>query len=396
MSKAGQEAFRVAKFAGGCIQHACGGSGSLEADEEEDEEEEHNPGEPDSTRVILHFDADCFYAQVEELRDPSLRTRPLGITQKYLVVTCNYPARAAGVTKLMNIEEAKKKCPHIVLIPGEDLTPYRRTSARVFNVLSHFGSAVQKLGMDEIAVDVTDSARDLVRKSQGAGRIGLRWCGHVHRSQQGVHSSAPFRPMDLRVTLINSSAELMTTGAEGGGSDSTPFPLHPNADGKEHAAALSDSDLLLMAGSMKAAEARAAVREQTGVRMSVGIAHNKLLAKLASGLHKPDDQTALPASESSFFLRPLPVQVLRGAGYQTCRKLQAANVHTVGQLRAVPKHRLIALLGERTGACLHALARGHDGSAVAQTSAPKSITVEDSFKRCTTWEALALILRGTD
>ena len=54
--------------------------------------------------------ADCFYAQVEELRDPSLRTKPLGISQKYLVVTCNYPARQGGVTKLMNIEEAKKKC----------------------------------------------------------------------------------------------------------------------------------------------------------------------------------------------------------------------------------------------------------------------------------------------
>lgn len=44
-------------------------------------------GDPDSTRVILHFDIDAFYAQVEEMRDPSLREKPLGITQKFLVVS---------------------------------------------------------------------------------------------------------------------------------------------------------------------------------------------------------------------------------------------------------------------------------------------------------------------
>ena len=41
-------------------------------------------------RVVVHVDVDCFYAQAEEVRDPSLRSKPLGVTQKYLVVTCNY------------------------------------------------------------------------------------------------------------------------------------------------------------------------------------------------------------------------------------------------------------------------------------------------------------------
>jgi len=126
------------------------------------------------------------------------------------------------------------------------------------------------------------------------------------------------------------------------------------------------------AGSILGARARAAVREQVGVRMCCGIAHNKLLAKLASGLHKPDAQTSLPASEALDFLRPLPVQVLRGAGYKTCRDLP--------------------MIGDRVGAHLFEAARGRDRSAVETTSAPKSITVEDSFKRCTSWQALALIL----
>lgn len=51
--------------------------------------------------LVLACPQDAFYAQVEEVRDPSLRERPLGVTQKYLIVTSNYPARRSGVTKLM-------------------------------------------------------------------------------------------------------------------------------------------------------------------------------------------------------------------------------------------------------------------------------------------------------
>ena len=57
-----------------------------------------------------------------------------GIQQKYLLVTCNYPARARGVTKLMGITEAKKKCPELVLVSGEDLTRYREMSYQISGV----------------------------------------------------------------------------------------------------------------------------------------------------------------------------------------------------------------------------------------------------------------------
>ena len=53
------------------------------------------------SRVILHFDIDCFYAQVEMIKDPSLSSKPLGIKQKNIVVTCNYIAREKG-TDLQN------------------------------------------------------------------------------------------------------------------------------------------------------------------------------------------------------------------------------------------------------------------------------------------------------
>ena len=103
----------------------------------------------DAGRCVVHVDVDAFYAQCEELRNPALKERPLGkvlsvallpqalsrqyalvcgtgITQKYLIVTSNYPARRRGVTKLMGTVEAKQKCPELVLVSGEDLTPYRQ------------------------------------------------------------------------------------------------------------------------------------------------------------------------------------------------------------------------------------------------------------------------------
>lgn len=51
--------------------------------------------------------------------------------QKYLVVTCNYEARKLGVKKLMNVRDAKEKCPQLVLVNGEDLSRYREMSYKV-------------------------------------------------------------------------------------------------------------------------------------------------------------------------------------------------------------------------------------------------------------------------
>lgn len=53
-------------------------------------------------------------------------------------MTCNYPARAKGITKLMSTRDAVAKCHELVLVSGEDLTPYRRTSKNILNVLSRF------------------------------------------------------------------------------------------------------------------------------------------------------------------------------------------------------------------------------------------------------------------
>lgn len=61
------------------------------------------------------------YTQVEELRNPSLKGSPLGVTQKYLIVTSNYAARSRGVSKLMGIKDAQAVCPEIHLVRSNKL-----------------------------------------------------------------------------------------------------------------------------------------------------------------------------------------------------------------------------------------------------------------------------------
>lgn len=107
-------------------------------------------------RTIIHIDIDCFYAQVEMILNPSLRTKPLGIQQKHIIVTCNYVARERGLTKLMRLSDAKKKCPDLVLVNGENLSKYRDFSKRINDLLLGITPNVERLGFDENFLDVTD------------------------------------------------------------------------------------------------------------------------------------------------------------------------------------------------------------------------------------------------
>ena len=109
----------------------------------------------DHSRTIVHLDLDCFYAQVEELLDPTLKGKPLGVKQKQIIVTCNYAARARGVTKCMFLKDALEVCPELELRCGEDLAVYRRCSAAVTATLAASGCPVERLGMDENWVDVS-------------------------------------------------------------------------------------------------------------------------------------------------------------------------------------------------------------------------------------------------
>uniref|UniRef100_A0A2K6TDK9 DNA polymerase iota n=1 Tax=Saimiri boliviensis boliviensis TaxID=39432 RepID=A0A2K6TDK9_SAIBB len=141
------------------------------------------PTQNSSSRVIVHVDLDCFYAQVEMISNPELKDKPLGVQQKYLVVTCNYEARKLGVKKLMNVRAAKEKCPQLVLVNGEDLTRYREMSYKVTELLEEFSPVVERLGFDENFVDLTEMVEKRLRQLQSDELSAVTVSGHVYNNQ---------------------------------------------------------------------------------------------------------------------------------------------------------------------------------------------------------------------
>ncbi len=105
---------------------------------------------------------------------------------------------------------------------------------------------------------------------------------------------------------------------------------------------------------------RAAVRERVGLAVTVGVARTKFLAKVASGVAKPDGLLVVPPDCELAFLHPLPVECVWGVGPATARRLQAWHVRTVGELAALSESTLVAMLGQASGRHLHALARNRD------------------------------------
>ena len=105
---------------------------------------------------------------------------------------------------------------------------------------------------------------------------------------------------------------------------------------------------------------RAAVRERVGLPVTVGVARTKFLAKVASGVAKPDGLLVVPPERELAFLHPLPVECVWGVGPATARRLQAWNVRTVGELAALSEPTLVAMLGRAAGRQLNALAHNRD------------------------------------
>jgi DNA polymerase IV len=105
---------------------------------------------------------------------------------------------------------------------------------------------------------------------------------------------------------------------------------------------------------------RGEVRRQVGLPITVGVARTKFLAKVASGVAKPDGLLLVPPEGETAFLHPLPVERLWGVGKVTAAKLREYGVVTVGEVAALPESVLVSVLGAALGRHLHALACGRD------------------------------------
>jgi DNA polymerase-4 len=117
-----------------------------------------------------------------------------------------------------------------------------------------------------------------------------------------------------------------------------------------------------IAGSPEAIAARLRrdVRERVGLPITVGVARTKFLAKVASGVAKPDGLLVVPPGRELEFLHPLEVERLWGVGPVTARKLRERGIATVGQVAALSEAALVDMLGRAAGRQLHALSHNRD------------------------------------
>ena len=243
-------------------------------------------------RVILHADANCFYASVECLYHPSIRNKPVAVcgdpeARHGIVLTANYPAKRMGVKVGQAIWQAKQTCAGLVTVPPNyDL--YVHFSQMMRSIWEEYSNRVEAFGLDENWVDVSDEVKNVYQ------------------------------------------------------------------------------------GKLLADKLRERVKRELGITVSIGVANNKIFAKLGSDFQKPDGTTAIYPETFKGTIWPLPAKDLLYVGPATTKKLARVNIRTIGDLAQVDSGLLKMMLG-KNGLLLQAFALGLDASPVMPVTATAAI-----------------------
>ncbi|MDF2922815.1 MAG: dinB1 [Paenibacillaceae bacterium] len=244
---------------------------------------------PKKGRVILHIDMNAFYCSVHEAADPKAYAgKPTAVAgsvelRRGIVVTSSYAARARGVRTAMQVREALRLCPELILIKP-DFHLYRQYSRQFMNIAYNYSPLLETMSIDECFVDIT-----------GSKALG------------------------------------------------TPQEI--------------------------AAEIQRRIREELGLPCSIGIAPNKLLAKMASDMKKPNGITILRLRDVSALLWDKPCSYMYGIGNRTGEKLARLGIRTIGELAKVDEKKLVAHFGV-IGSWLKQAANGIDETPVNPEQEP--------------------------
>ncbi|MFD0958589.1 DNA polymerase IV [Paenibacillus chungangensis] len=238
---------------------------------------------PARGRVIIHLDMNAFYCSVHEAEQPEYyREIPTAVSgsvemRKGIIVTCSYAARARGVKTGMNVAQAMRICPELVLIKP-DFELYRKYSRGFLSIARQFTPMVEQVSIDECYLDIT-----------GSKLFGT--------------------PLDIAKKL------------------------------------------------------QYRIASEWSLPCSIGLAPNKLLAKMASDMMKPNGLTVLRLRDVPSLLWDKPCGFLFGIGGKTEKKLLSLNIETIGELAATNEAILNKHFGV-LGSWMKSAAHGIDHSPV--------------------------------
>ncbi|MBK6336969.1 MAG: DNA polymerase IV [Betaproteobacteria bacterium] len=292
-------------------------------------------------RLIAHLDMDAFYASVELLRYPQLRGRPVVVGggrrnedgagapaagEPVFATLREYVGRGVATTatyeaRALGVHSGMGLMKAARLAPDAlrlpaDFDAYRRYSRLFKDAVRAIAPAIEDRGIDEIYIDLTE----------------VLPTGHA-----------------LVATDVGNGTATQADAAPG------------------------RAELLARA-------IKDAVRAATGLASSIGIAPNKLLAKIASDLDKPDGITIVTAADIPSRIWPLPARRINGIGPKAEARLATLGLHTIGDLAGVDAAVLIEQFGPHTGRWLHESAHGRDDRPVVTASEPKSISRETTLE----------------
>jgi DNA polymerase IV (DinB-like DNA polymerase) len=264
-------------------------------------------------------DLDYFFAQCEELRNPSIKDKPVVVCvysgrseESGAVSTANYVARKYGVKSGMPIFLAKKKLENVdaVFLPV-DAAFYEEISEKVMNVLRDYADSFEQVGIDEAYLDVT-------KRTNGE---------------------------------FDEAKKL-------------------------------------------AEKIKSELQAQQKLTCSIGVGPNKLVAKIAADIKKPDGLTIINPKQVESFLSPLPVGRLIGVGVKTSEKMRTMGINTIDELAKFDTQKLIAVFGRALGIYFHNASLGVDDEPVQEKGEPESISRISTLKQDS--RDLGPILEKTD
>jgi len=201
-----------------------------------------------------------------------------------------------------------------------------------------------------------------------AREFGVR-SGMPFRTAQRLCPNAIYLPTDFaeyarwskvfKAAMLEVSAQFEDRGIDEAYLDITTLPASSTAIGRE---------------------LKARILSDTGMTCSIGIAPNKLIAKIASDLEKPDGLTILDAADIAARIWPLEVRKIPGIGPRAQERLNAMRVHTIGELAATPPLNLAKRFGNAMALFMHAAANGRHDSPLVTNREPKSRSRETTFQ----------------
>lgn len=315
-----------------------------------------------------------------EVEQPALKSLPLAVQQKQIIVTCNYEARRRGLHKLQLIKDAKRICPDVVIVLGEDLTKFRDASKDLYLFIRAFiwGGRVERLGFDELSLDVTEMIN---------------------------YNISLLNPNDLSTSFFHLDFKDPTIGFAYDATTVMGLTFPVTTETPISTRDTSSLEMKLGIASHLLKYLRDRMEHDKGFTATGGVSTSKLLAKLVGSVHKPNNQTTLlppysiaeDGTESNVtqFLDSHEIRKIPGIGSRLAQKLRIrVTGESMGEQVTVRDVRLYPGMGpsmlEKTlggpgaargiGMRIWGILHGVDNTEVlAARDLPTQISIEDSY-----------------